>query len=92
MGRVWPLLGLVGLVLGGIYAGWFTPTEAGAVGAAGALAIALARRRLSGGALSAILLDTGRTCAAIFLLLIAAQIYSKALTSPACRRRSRPAC
>jgi tripartite ATP-independent transporter DctM subunit len=80
LGRTGPLVGLVVLVLGGIYAGWFTPTEAGAVGAAGALLIALARRRLTGGALKAILLDTGRTCAAIFLLLIAAQIYSKALT------------
>jgi C4-dicarboxylate transporter DctM subunit len=80
LSRTGPLVGLVVLVLGGIYAGWFTPTEAGAVGAAGALLIALARRRLTGSALQAILLDTGRTCAAIFLLLIAAQIYSKALT------------
>jgi C4-dicarboxylate transporter, DctM subunit len=78
--RVWPLLTLVGLVLGGIYAGWFTPTEAGAVGAAGALILALAKRRLGGNAMRAILLDTGRTTAAIFLLLVAAQIYSRALT------------
>ncbi len=78
--RVWPLLLLIGLVLGGMYAGWFTPTEGGAVGAAGALILALAKRSLNLAATKSILLDTGRTCAAIFLLLIAAQIYSKALT------------
>jgi tripartite ATP-independent transporter DctM subunit len=78
--RVWPLLLLIGLVLGGMYAGWFTPTEGGAVGAAGALILALAKRSLNLSATKSILLDTGRTCAAIFLLLIAAQIYSKALT------------
>ena len=38
--RVWPVLGLFALVMGGIYVGWFSPTEAAAVGAAGALAIA----------------------------------------------------
>jgi tripartite ATP-independent transporter DctM subunit len=67
-------------VLGGIYTGWFTPTEAGAVGAAGALILALGKRALSPSALRAILLDTGQTAAAILLLLVAAQIYSRALT------------
>src|SRR5690606_38544072 len=42
-----PILLLVLLVLGGLYSGFFTPTEAGAVGAAGSFAIALIRRRLS---------------------------------------------
>ncbi len=78
--RVWPLMLLIGLVLGGIYGGLFTPTEAGAVGAAGALILALGKRAITFQATRVILLDTGRTCAAIFLLLIAAQIYSRALT------------
>lgn len=78
--RVWPLVTLVALVLGGIYGGWFTPTEAAAVGAAGAVMMVLAKRTLGGGAMRAILLDTGRTTAAILLLLVAAQIYSRALT------------
>ena len=43
----WLLIGLVLLVMGGIYVGWFTPTEAGAAGAFGALAIGLVRRSLS---------------------------------------------
>ena len=42
-----PLVILIGLVLGGIYGGFFTPTEAGAAGVAGALVIALLRRRLT---------------------------------------------
>jgi tripartite ATP-independent transporter DctM subunit len=78
--RTWPLVLLILLVLGGIYTGWFTPTEAGAVGAAGALILALGKRALSPSALRAILLDTGQTAAAILLLLVAAQIYSRALT------------
>lgn len=78
--RVWPLVLLIGLVLGGIYAGWFTPTEAGAVGALGAMALCLLKGKLNFGSTKSILLDTGRTVAAIFLLLIAAQIYSRALT------------
>lgn len=78
--RTWPLVLLILLVLGGIYTGWFTPTEAGAVGAAGALILALGKRALSPAALRAILLDTGQTAAAILLLLVAAQIYSRALT------------
>jgi len=41
-----PTVGLIFLVLGGIYTGWFTPTQAGAVGAAAALFVALLRRKL----------------------------------------------
>jgi tripartite ATP-independent transporter DctM subunit len=78
--RTWPLVLLILLVLGGIYSGWFTPTEAGAIGAAGALVLAFAKRALSPAGLRAILLDTGQTSGAILLLLVAAQIYSRALT------------
>ncbi|MEY2800873.1 MAG: hypothetical protein RL513_457, partial [Pseudomonadota bacterium] len=46
-----PIASLVALVLGGLYSGFFTPTEAGGVGAAGALVIALARRSLGQGRL-----------------------------------------
>ena len=42
-----PIVILVALVLGGIYGGYFTPTEAGAAGALGALLISLAKRRLT---------------------------------------------
>ena len=42
MGRVWPVAALFALVIGGIYAGWFSPTEAAAIGATGAFVLALA--------------------------------------------------
>jgi TRAP-type mannitol/chloroaromatic compound transport system permease large subunit len=49
-GKSVPILALVALILGGLYTGFFTPTEAGAVGAAGALLIALLRHSSAGGA------------------------------------------
>jgi tripartite ATP-independent transporter DctM subunit len=75
-----PILSLVALILGGLYTGFFTPTEAGAVGAAGALAIALIRRRLDGAKLWRILRETGLVSAAILFLLIAAGLYSRMLS------------
>ena len=44
---VWPVLLVFGLVVGGIYLGWFTPTEAAAIGAGGAIIITALRGRLS---------------------------------------------
>ena len=75
-----PVGALVFVVLGGIYGGFFTPTEAGGVGAAAALLIGLARRELSLAKLWSIVLETGRVTAAICFLLMAAQIYSQMLT------------
>ena len=62
------------LVIGGIYGGIFTPTEAGAIGACGALVIALIKGQLSWQKLTSALLETGRTVAMLFLLLIGAMI------------------
>ena len=45
--KIFPILLLVFLVIGGIYDGWFTPTEAGAAGAFGALVIGLFKRKLN---------------------------------------------
>ncbi|MCX8135412.1 MAG: TRAP transporter large permease [Roseococcus sp.] len=74
-----PILSLVVLILGGLYSGFFTPTEAGAVGAAGALVIALLRRRLDGPKFWRVLRETGLVSAAILFLLIAAGLYSRML-------------
>jgi tripartite ATP-independent transporter DctM subunit len=74
-----PVVVLVVLVLGGLYGGLFTPTEAGAVGAAGALVLALVKRRLSWAGLWKVLVETGRITAAICFLIIAAQLYSRFL-------------
>jgi len=69
------MLILFGLVMGGLFVGWFTPTEAGAVGAAGALAIALARRKLSVKAFWLALAETTRITAMVFLIIACATIF-----------------
>jgi tripartite ATP-independent transporter DctM subunit len=77
----WAVVALVILVVGGIWGGFFTPTEAGAVGAAGGfLLIFINRQKLTLRGLWQILLDAGQTTASIFLLLICAQMYSRVLT------------
>ncbi len=78
--KLWPIVSLIGLVLGGIYGGWFTPTEAGAVGALGALILMIIRRRFSLSSTWRMLLETGQSVASIFFLLITAQMYSRMLT------------
>ncbi len=77
----WAVVALVILVMGGIWGGFFTPTEAGAVGAAGGfLLIFINRQKLTLRGLWQILLDAGQMTASIFLLLICAQMYSRVLT------------
>jgi C4-dicarboxylate transporter, DctM subunit len=77
----WAVVALVVLVMGGIWGGFFTPTEAGAVGAAGGfLLIFINRQKLTLRGLWQILLDAGQATASIFLLLICAQMYSRVLT------------
>ncbi|MBV1864378.1 MAG: TRAP transporter large permease [Rhodobacteraceae bacterium] len=74
-----PLGTLIGLVLGGIYGGFFTPIEAGAVGCLGAILIGLVRRKLSFKDFWQVLNDTGLVTASILFLIIAAQMYSRML-------------
>jgi len=69
---------LVVLVLGGIWGGLFTPTEASAVGALGALLVGL-MKKLSLKSIKTVLLETAATTSSILLLLIAAQMYSRML-------------
>jgi C4-dicarboxylate transporter DctM subunit len=75
----WPTVVLFLLVLGGIYRGIFTPTEAGAIGAFGALVIGLAMRRLTLKKFTAAFLEAGQTTAFIMLLIIGAYILMKFL-------------
>lgn len=77
--KLLPIAVLVGLVLGGIYGGVFTPTEAGGAGAAGALVLALAKRRLGWAEFWQVLVQTGHTTAAICFLIIGASLYSRML-------------
>lgn len=78
--RPWPLYLLIVTILGGIYFGWFTPTEAGAIGSLGALLILIARRSFTWRGIIDLLLDTGKASAGIFFLLMAASMYGRMLT------------
>ncbi len=78
--KVAPVLLLIFVVLGGIYGGIFTATDAGAVGALGALALALAKRRLTPSIFWKVLVETGRISVSVLFLIIAANLYSRMLT------------
>lgn len=71
----WPVLLLFVLVIGGIYAGIFTPTEAGATGAFVTLMLGLLRRRLSREGFVSSLLESGKLVAMAFTILIGANIF-----------------
>lgn len=73
------IVALIILTLGGIYAGVFTATEAGAIGAAGALILVFASRRFTASKFWDSLLEAGYVSAAVFFLLICAQMYSRML-------------
>lgn len=74
-----PILSLIVLVLGGLYGGFFTPTEAGAVGAAGALLIALLRKSLTWRKLWNVLTETGYVSVSVLFLIVSAMLYSRML-------------
>lgn len=78
--KVAPVVLLIFVVLGGIYGGIFTATDAGAVGALGALLLALAKRRLSLPVFWKVLVETGRITVSVLFLIIAANLYSRMLT------------
>jgi tripartite ATP-independent transporter DctM subunit len=77
--RPWSIAALIVAVLGGMYGGLITPTEAGAIGAFGALLIALSRRQVTPSSFWAVLLDCGYTSGGLFLLLMMASMYSQML-------------
>jgi C4-dicarboxylate transporter DctM subunit len=69
------MLILFALVMGGLFVGWFTPTEAGAIGAFGALFIALVRRKLTWKTMWLSLMETTRITAMVFLIIACATIF-----------------
>lgn len=74
-----PIVVLVLFVLGGLYSGYFTPTEAGGVGAFAALVVALLRRSLNLKKWWDVLTQTGSISVGILALLVAASFYSQML-------------
>lgn len=74
--HVWPVLLVFGLVVGGIYAGWFTPTEGAAVGAFGTGLIAYLNRGLTWATLIDSFMVTARSTAMIFFIVLGAAFYN----------------
>lgn len=72
---VWAVGVLFVFIIGGLYGGLFTATEAGGMGAAGALIISLLRRRLTFAQFMKSLIDTFRTTAAVFTILVGAILF-----------------
>ena len=75
-----PICILILIVLGGIYGGFFTPTEAGGAGALAAFLIGVGRREITLKIFWEVAIEAGKITAAICFLLMAAQLYSQMLT------------
>jgi tripartite ATP-independent transporter DctM subunit len=73
---VWPVLLVFGLVVGGIYLGWFTPTEGAAVGAFGTGAIAWINGGLTRSTLIDSFIATAESTAMVFFIILGAAIYN----------------
>lgn len=76
---LWSVSVLVCLVLGGIYGGIFAPSAAGAIGVAGALAIAVLQRRITGGAFWRCVTDSVLLAGSLLFIVIAGFIFSRFL-------------
>jgi tripartite ATP-independent transporter DctM subunit len=74
-----PIVSLITLVLGGLYGGFFNPTEAGAAGAFGALVIALLRKSLNRRSFWNLLVETGQITVTVLFLILAASFFSRML-------------
>ena len=78
--NVWAPIVLFLFVIGGLYGGFFTPTEAGGVGASGAFILGVLRGRLDRAKIREALLSATRTAAAVFTVLIGALLFGYFLT------------
>jgi C4-dicarboxylate transporter DctM subunit len=78
--NIWATLLLFVFVIGGLYGGLFTPTEAGGMGAGGAFVIGVLRGRLDRAEIRRSLLQATRTAAAVFTVLIGALLFGYFLT------------
>jgi C4-dicarboxylate transporter DctM subunit len=67
---VWPVVLLFVFIIGGIYAGIFTPSEAAGMGVAGALVLGLVMRRLTARVILDVLIESGRTTSMLFFVII----------------------
>ena len=77
--EVWPLAAIFIVMFGGIYGGFFTPTEGAAVGAAGTFLVALLKRELSLTAFKRSFLGTAETTGFVFMIFLGADMLNGAL-------------
>jgi tripartite ATP-independent transporter DctM subunit len=77
LGKIWPALLLMAIVFAGLFSGAFTATEGGAVGAIGAIGIALATRRLTYDNFKTSLIETLTTSASLFIIGIGAAMFTR---------------
>jgi len=71
-----PPLALIVVVLGSIFAGWATPTEAGAFGAVGAMILAILKRRLTLGSMLDSMTETAKLTSMVMFILVGSQAFS----------------
>ena len=71
----WPAVLVIVMVIGGIYGGVFTPTEAAAVGCVAMLVVGVAQRRLGIAEIKESLIQTAETSAMIFIILLGAEVF-----------------
>lgn len=76
LSRVWGVLLLFAIVMGGIYGGVFSPTEAAGIGAFGAFVFALVRRALTWRSFVEVMLESATTTAMLFMVLIGALLFA----------------
>ncbi len=76
---VWAVAALFIIVMGGIYGGVFTATEGAGIGAFGAFVFALLRRALAPRVLFEVLVDSARTTAMLFMILVGALVFTNFL-------------
>ncbi len=74
---VWPFVTLFLLIIGGLYLGWFTATEAGGIGAGSALLIALMQRRLGWRRFFEVMKETAQTSVMLYMVLFGAMLFSQ---------------
>jgi tripartite ATP-independent transporter DctM subunit len=77
---VWPFLALFLLIIGGLYMGWFTATEAGGIGAGLALLVALVQGRLGWQRFYEVMRETAMTSVMLYVVLFGAMLFSQFIT------------
>jgi tripartite ATP-independent transporter DctM subunit len=85
---VWGMLVLFVLIIGGLYVGIFTPSEAGAIGAFGAFIIGITKRRLNFSSTIAAVKESAKVTCFIFIIFIGAMIFNSFLAKAASHRCS----